>query len=250
MVMQTVAQPVTANVIPGAGVPKLWSTVISDTEAIASVELDTLLQGYLIQHADTQWGLFDSKNQPVVTSGRVRAIDLGEEQSITTAPMEDGSFASVNKCAHPVVIRLEMLCDGTTMTFGSNQGIDNLLAAFDTPGTSAELRARSSFTACLKALVADTNLYHVTTPEQTYRNMNVVGYSMRREPRRGITLLWADVRLQEVRGGAKAIIPHTSVSSGLTTKTPAGAKMVNGGIVNPTPISANSPLNNILKGVL
>lgn len=33
MVMQTVVQPAAVNVIPGAGIPKFWSTVISDVGA-------------------------------------------------------------------------------------------------------------------------------------------------------------------------------------------------------------------------
>ncbi|MFT8890217.1 MAG: hypothetical protein ABF888_00105 [Acetobacter papayae] len=69
MAMQTIALPATANVIPGAGVPKLWFTVISDAEAVASVELETLLQNTLIKQADKQWGLFDSNNKPVLHFG-------------------------------------------------------------------------------------------------------------------------------------------------------------------------------------
>ncbi|GAA3686756.1 MULTISPECIES: phage baseplate protein [Acetobacter] len=199
MVMQTVAQPVTANVIPGAGVPKLWSTVISDAEAVASVELDTLLQNYLIQQADKQWGIFDSKGVAVVTSGRVRAVDIRAGYMISDAPLEDGAFMSYNKVKRPSEIMVEMLCDGTAMSYGNLSAISNLLSATGIAGPSKEQKARTSFTKALDALVADLNLYHVTTPEQSYTNMNVVEYSLRRSVERGITLLWADVRLQEVR---------------------------------------------------
>lgn len=199
MVMQTVAQPVTANVIPGAGVPKLWSTVISDAEAVASVELDTLLQSYLIQQADTQWGIFDRKGVAVVTSGRVRAVDIRAGYMISDAPLEDGAFMSYNKVKRPSEIMVEMLCDGTAMSYGNLSAISNLLSATGIAGPSKEQKARTSFTKALDALVADLNLYHVTTPEQSYTNMNVVEYSLRRSVERGITLLWADVRLEEVR---------------------------------------------------
>ena len=99
MVMQTVAQPVTANVIPGAGVPKLWSKVISDAEAVGSVELATLLQSYLIQKAETQWGIFDSSNQPVVTSGRVRALGIRKERTASDAPLEN--FPNIQQSKAP-----------------------------------------------------------------------------------------------------------------------------------------------------
>jgi hypothetical protein len=126
MVMQTIAQPVTANVIPGTGVPRLWSTVISDAEAVASVELDTLLQSTLIKQADKLWGLFDSSNKPVLTSGRVRAIDARAAARITDAPQENGAFMSYNKVLMPGQIMLEILCDGTTMSYGNYGAISNL----------------------------------------------------------------------------------------------------------------------------
>lgn len=214
MVMQTVAQPVTANVIPGAGVPKLWSTVISDAEAVASVELDTLLQSYLIQQADKLWGIFDSSGTAVITSGRVRAIDMRAGYMISDAPLENGAFMSYNKVKRPSEIMVEMLCDGTSMSYGNLSAISNLLSATGITGASPELTARTSFTKALDTVVADLNLYHVTTPEQTYTNMNVVEYSMRRSVERGVTLLWADIRMQEVRLTASNQLTKTVKPSG------------------------------------
>jgi hypothetical protein len=232
MVMQTVAQPVTANVIPGAGVPKLWSTVISDAEAVASVELDTLLQSYLIQQADTQWGIFDSKGVAVVTSGRVRAVDIRAGYMISDAPLEDGAFMSYNKVKRPSEIMVEMLCDGTAMSYGNLSAISNLLSVTGKFGPSKEQKARTSFTKALDALVADLNLYHVTTPEQSYTNMNVVEYSLRRSVERGITLLWADVRLQEVR--------LTASSTTAKAKNPSGEAKQNSGNVQAEEDTSNS----------
>ncbi|MCP1214139.1 phage baseplate protein [Acetobacter okinawensis] len=214
MVMQTVAQPVTANVISGTGVPKLWSTVISDAEAVASVELDTLLQSYLIQQADTQWGIFDSKGVAVVTSGRVRAVDIRAGYMISDAPLENGAFMSYNKVKRPSEVMVEMLCDGTTMSYGNLSAISNLLSTTGITGPSKEQKVRTSFTKALDSVVADLNLYYVATPEQNYVNMNVVEYSLRRSVERGITLLWADVRLQEVRLTASSQLTKTVNPSG------------------------------------
>lgn len=226
MVMQTIAQPVTANVIPGAGVPKLWSTVISDAEAVASVELDTLLQSTLIKQLDKQWGLFDSSNKPVLTSGRVRAIDARAAGQITDAPQENGAFMSYNKVKIPGQIMLEMLCDGSTMSYGNYGAISNLLSATGITGLSSEGQARKEFLKQLDGLVSDLNVYSVTTPEGSYSNMNVVGYGIRRASDRGITLLWAQIMLQEVRLSASS-----SGSTGGSTKTAAGATQQNSGNV-------------------
>lgn len=232
MVMQTVAQPVTANVIPGTGVPKLWSTVISDAEAVASVELDTLLQSYLIQQADKLWGIFDSSGTAVITSGRVRAIDMRAGYMISDAPLENGAFMSYNKVKRPSEIMVEMLCDGTSMSYGNLSAISNLLSATGITGASPELTARTSFTKALDTVVADLNLYHVTTPEQTYTNMNVVEYSMRRSVERGVTLLWADVRMQGVRINASSSVTPTA--------NPAGAAKQNSGNVQAEEASFNA----------
>lgn len=230
MVMQTIAQPVTANVIPGAGVPKLWSTVISDAEAVASVELDTLLQSTLIKQADKRWGLFDSSNKPVLTSGRVRAIDMRAAAQITDAPQENGAFMSYNKVKMPGQIMLEMLCDGSTMSYGNYGAISNLLSATGITGLSSEGQARKEFVTKLRSLVSDLSLYTVTTPETTYANMNVVGYGMRRSSDRGITLLWAQIMLQEVR-----LTARVSRASDESTKTAAGATQQNSGNVQAQP---------------
>lgn len=215
MVMQTIAQPVTANVIPGAGVPKLWSTVISDAEAVASVELDTLLQSTLIKRADKQWGLFDSSNKPVLTAGRVRAIDAVADSMISDAPLEHGSFTSYNKVKRPGRIMLEMLCDGTTMSYGNYSAISNLLSATGiTSGLTKDAQARRDFMTKLDSLATDLNLYTVTTPERSYSNMNVLGYRIRRSSDRGITLLAVEVMLEEVRLSASNQLTKTVKPSG------------------------------------
>ncbi|GAN72171.1 hypothetical protein ASY01nite_24320 [Acetobacter syzygii] len=232
MVMQTVAQPATANVVSGDGVPKLWSPVRADARAVASVEVDTLLQSYLVQQASTQWGIFDSTNSPVVTSGRVRAVDIRAGYMISDAPLENGAFMSCNKVKRPSEIMVELLCDGTTMSFGNISAISNLLSAFGVSGVSSELTVRSEFTQTLESLVADLNLYYVVTPEQRYTTMNVVEYSIRRSVERGVTLLWADVRLQEVR--------ITATSSVTPTENPAGQAKQNSGNVQAEEDSFNS----------
>ncbi|WP_146882493.1 phage baseplate protein [Acetobacter nitrogenifigens] len=227
--MTTVAQPVTANVIAGSGVPKLWSTVITSAEAVASVELDTLLQSYLVQNASSQWGLFDSSNSAVITSGRVRAIDMRVGYQVTDAPQENGAFMSYNKVKQPRQIMLEVLCDGSTMSYGDTSAIDNLVSTFTTGATGGST-IRKRFLAALEALVANTTLYTATTPEATYPNMNVVGYSIRRAADRGLYLLYADIMLQEIR--------LTAVSRKATAaQEPSGETQQNSGNVQTQALS-------------
>ncbi|GBR56508.1 phage baseplate protein [Gluconobacter sphaericus] len=224
MVMQLVAQPVTANVIPGSGVPKLWSTVISDAEAVASVELDTLVQSALIRAQDRVWGLFDNKNNPVLTGGRVRAVDLRAQSRISDAPQEKGAFVSYNKVQMPKAIMLELLCDGSTMSYGSTSVISSLLSAAGlSTSVGTDVLARKEFLGTLDGLVADLNLYFVTTPEATYNNMNVTGYGIRRSADRGVTLIYAEIYLEEVR--------QTATADTTPTASPSGQSQQDGGNV-------------------
>ncbi|WP_010508415.1 phage baseplate protein [Komagataeibacter europaeus] len=235
MVMTLVAQPATANVGTGVGVPKLWSTVVSDAEAVASVELDTLLQSYLVSNAATQWGLFNSSNQPVITASRVRAIDLRAQYRKSDAPQENGGFMSYNKVKMPRQIMLEVLCDGTAMSYGNISAITDLLAVAGIGGTSQGVTVRTQFLTALDTLVADLNSYHVTTPEATYANMNVVGYSIRRATERGLTMIHAEIMLEEVR-----LQRSTSVSVTSPTEPSGATQTDSGNVQSQTPTSTQT----------
>lgn len=225
MVMTLVAQPTTANVGTGAGVPKLWSTVMSDAEAVASVELDTLLQSYLVSNAATQWGLFNTYSKPVLTAARVRAIDIRSQYRKSDAPQENGGFMSYNKVKMPRQVMLEVLCDGTAMSYGNVSAITSLLAVAGIGGTTQGVTVRKQFLAALDSLVADLNTYLVVTPEATYSNMNVIGYAIRRETHRGVTMVRAEIMLEEVR------LQHSKSVSVTSPSQPSGASQTNGGNV-------------------
>lgn len=225
MVMTLVAQPVTANVIPGKGVPKLWSNVISSAEAVASASLSTLLQNTLISAVDSQWGIFTSENKPVVTSGRVRSVDMSKVSAITNAPQENGAFSAYNKVNMPRRIMLEMLCDGSALSYGNYDAITDLLSAFSTSFTDSGKKGRKAFINKLEEISDSTDLYIVNTPEKTFLNMNILGYNMRRGADHGLNLLRAEIMLQEVRLSAK------KSTIGVSTATPSGQSVQNGGNV-------------------
>jgi hypothetical protein len=230
MVMLTQPQPASANVPVGnAGVPNTASPAV---DAVASVALATVLQSAVVQQADSQWGIF-LNGQSVLTSGRVRALELQQQYKKTDAPVENGAFLSYNKVRIPRQIMVEMLCDGSTFNGGSALGnlsaITSLISTVTgTPSGSQVLR--SEFMTLLDNMVADLNLYDVTTPEGTYSNMNVGEYSIQRAADHGITLLYAQIILEEVRA-----IPASQFTS---TAQPQGQAQQNSGNVQSTPPSA------------
>lgn len=215
MPMLTQIQPATANVPSGqSGVPSTWSAVATDAAAFASVELDTLLQSYLIEQVDKQWGIFDDSNFPALTSSRVRAVEINRQYNVTDAPTENGAFLSYNKVKIPMQIVLEVLCDGTTMSYGGIGGITSMISAF-TGGPTADQKLRTEFLKSLDNLVPNLNAYRVVTPEAVYWNMNAVGYNLRRATDRGISLLYVDVLLKEIRNISSATYTQTAQPQGL-----------------------------------
>ncbi|AQT03729.1 hypothetical protein A0U91_00235 [Acetobacter persici] len=154
----------------------LGQSASTGIKASASTILATALDEYTITNAASQWGIFTASNQPVLTSSHVRALEMRREEIVTDAPIEEGGFMSYNKVTRPAQIRLQIICDGSSFSYGDATAVTDVLAGLGLGVTSSGLSVRAAFTKALDSLVADLNQYHVATPEKTYLNMNVVGY--------------------------------------------------------------------------
>ena len=219
--------PAAWDIPVGLGVPGLLGQACTaGVAASASTVLASMLDDTRIMLADAQWGIFTADNQPVLTSGRVRALDVQAFSYVCDAPQEQGAFLSYNKVRQPSQYRVEMLCDGSGPAVGAAAGgsgvLESLLAATGLVGPSADMLMRRGFLQTLEALVDDLNLYSVVTPEVTYSNVNVQSYSLRREAQHGVTLLWAGITLQEIR---------LDTTTSPSTASPAGQAMQSGGAV-------------------
>ncbi|QEO17209.1 hypothetical protein [Acetobacter vaccinii] len=224
MSLVPVTLPAVWDIPVAAGVPALLGpSVVSGARASASTLLASALDEALIAQADRQWGIFSTSNQPVLTSGRVRSVDVQHDSVIAQAPMEQQSFQSYNKVLLPGRYAVDMLCDGSSLGGGEGSVLADLVAGAGLAGPVGGQMVRTAFLATLDALVADVALYTVVTPEAVYANVNVVGYALRREARRGLTLLWAALQLQEVR--------LNSQTTAADTATPAGQAERSGGNV-------------------
>lgn len=214
MVLHAVPLPSAWNVPKTAGVPALGSYAIEGAEAAASVTVGAAIEDLLIGDAAAQWGIFDKNGQRVATSAHVTSLGTIQESRITSVPMEQGAFASVNKVSMPSMVRVMMICDGDQAT-------------------------RGAFLEAVQAAAASTDLFTLSTPECTYKNMNIT--HMERDIRQGISpyMLRLMIGAEEVRGGARAALAATGTSS-LTTKEPSGATLINIGQVNPTSVTSKS----------
>lgn len=228
MPLLPISLPAVWDVPVAAGVPALLGqSAGAGVAASGSTTLATMLDAALVAQAERQWGIFTQDNRPVLTSGHVRALGVQSQCRIANAPLEDGSFLSYNKVRMPGVYEVEMLCDGSSMELGSASALGDLLGVAGLPGLSGALQTRALFLAALDGLVADLGLYHIVMPEAVYANVNVTGYRLRREVRLGVSLLLAELSVQEVRLGASATAAGTAY--------PQGQAVRNGGHVQALP---------------
>lgn len=202
-------------------------SIISLAGATASSFAGNALDDWAIQRAARQWGIYakptaqnayDKKAQAdvqrlknatasgtsskldhgikrVLSAAHIESVTYQRDADITEAPQEDGAFTSYNKAMRPYRASIVMLCDGTET---GNIGAD-LLPSFLRGGNRTMDTVKRDFVAALDYLVEDTNLYFVATPERIYKRANITGYRFRRETKSGVTLISAEIDLEEVR---------------------------------------------------
>ena len=220
MPMLPISLPAVWDVPVAAGVPALLGQSSgAGVAASASTTVATMFNAAILAQAERQWGIFTSDNRPVLTSGHVCALGVQSQTSIASAPQEDGAFLSYNKVRMPGMYMVEMLCDGSSMELGSASVLGDMLGAFGMPGLSDALQTRALFVAALDALVADLGLYHIVMPEAVYASVNITGYRIRRDVRQGVSLLLAELSVQEVRLGASATLAGTATPQGQAVRS-------------------------------
>ncbi|WP_215755479.1 phage baseplate protein [Acetobacter sp. P5B1] len=214
MPLNSVPLPASWDVPKVAGVPTLATYAIEGAEAAASVIVGTALEDLLVSEAAAQWGIFDKNGQRVATTAHVVSLGTIQESRITSAPMEKGAFASVNKVSMPRMVRVMLVCD-------------------------EDLATRAAFLSAVQAAAASTDLFTLSTPEAVYQNMNIT--HVERDIRQGgsPSMLRLMIGAEEVRGGARALLASAGTSS-LPTKEPSGAAPINIGQVNPAAVTSQS----------
>lgn len=178
--------------LPGATPPPRQALLTGDAPGVAQVTEAPL------------WGIF-LDGAPVVIADSVVTFDFDKEYRIANFPVERGSFASYNKVEQPYTQRI-ILAKG---------------------GTDSD---RAAFLENLNAVLASLALYEVWTPDATYRNANVTAVGFSRTNRNGVTLILAQVTIQEVRTATETTF--------INTASPSGVREQSGGSVQAKPPTA------------
>lgn len=231
MALTDIALPSVWDIPTAVGVPALLGQSIgAGVDATASTALVGTYEKWMIQRQSKSWGIYDSSNAQILTAAHVIGIDYNIGYAISDAPLEDGAFTSYNKVKQPYQATVSMVCDGTES--GSSSIVSSLESLVGiSSGTSSGINVRSSFIKTLETVVADTNLYHIVTPEFTYTNANIIGYRFRRQTQSGVTMVICDIGIQEVRKTASLYYVSTKQAQGeaavqvgtVQTQTPSTA---------------------------
>ncbi|UMM08414.1 hypothetical protein MKW11_14695 [Gluconobacter frateurii] len=239
MAFANVTMPSVWDIPTAVGVPALLGQSIgAGVDASASTALAGVIQSWTINQAAKKWGIFNASNKNVLSAAHVHGIEYESSYAVSDAPLEDGAFTSYNKVKAPYNARVTLICDGSeTGSSGLLSSLTNLISGLT---GSAGVSVRQDFLSTLESIVADTNLYHVVTPERTYINANIVGYRWRRTSENGLTMLVAEVALQEIR--------KTAVSTFTSTAQPQGASALQGGTVQGT--TPSTAVQSAVAGVM
>jgi hypothetical protein len=157
-----------------------------------------------------QWGIFAAGTTNIVlTPDSFKSLNYKQGWRIANYPMEQGAFQSYNKVQTPFEVKV----------------------AFTKGGGDSE---RTNFLSTLATLANSFDLYDVVTPEITYSNVSIESYDYVRTAINGAKLLTVDISLLQIRLAAAANFTNTA--------TPSGSGTVNGGIVQPIPVTTGPNL--------
>lgn len=184
------------DVPPYPGVPQLAGTVGLPTISLLTADAPGL-SGLVTA---PQWGIY-LDDALVVECDSFVGLDYSREYNVASFPVERGSFANYNKVATPYTQRVSL-----------SRG-----------GTDTEL---SEFTIALETAMDSLDLYTVLTAGVVYINANIIRVSYSRYAQNGVSLLVAEVTLQEIRVAGDLTFKNT--------ESPSGASLQDGGPVQST----------------
>lgn len=144
-----------------------------------SIINSTLHPSYVIrQHGSGASALEFSGMMSIEPSGRA---------TITTAPVEEGKYQSINKVREPNQVRCAIVVTGLS---GFTGNIPNI---FDLTLTS-----QSSTLATLKSMLASAQQYDIETPKEVLEGYDITGHSYKVTSQSGVTMLTIYLDFQEV----------------------------------------------------
>lgn len=198
--------------------PGLPSLSAANAELFTAIALITEDGDLSASQYSSQWGIF-LDGSPVVVADNVLSMEFKQDFKISNYPVEQGGFASYNKVQLPFEVRFR----------------------FSTGGSSAD---RAAMLNSIAAVMGDTNLYDVVTPDATYINVNFVHQDYRRTAETGNGLLSVDVWCEEVRSASLIVSSSGTATSSTTTPDTSGSTSASSSTPNSIVANDFDAINN------
>ncbi|KWI89557.1 hypothetical protein WM11_21575 [Burkholderia ubonensis] len=205
MPLPNLTVPTFPNVPNLPGVPPL---IRAPGESLGSFAVSTIVTdaiGLLEGLLAPVWGIFDEFGAPLAVADTALSVEYRGDSRISKYPQEQGGFADYNKVQMPYNARVQLVCGGSDAR-------------------------RTAFLSSIEAAKQSTMLFTVITPDATYENANVVAYDYRRTSKNGVTMVVAELYLEEVR--------QTVIAQFKKTKDPIASDPITVGQVQAQPPSA------------
>jgi hypothetical protein len=132
------------------------------------------------------------------------SIQPSGSASITTAPVEQGKYQSINKVLRPGRVIAEIVIDGLTGFSGAVPNIFDLT-----------LVSQSDTLDRIQKMLVATSLYDIDTPKGAYTGYDLIDYAYSVSSTRGVTMLVVHLVFQEV-----IQVAEVSLSSAATGTCP------------------------------
>lgn len=114
-------------------------------------------------------------------------LSAGGSASVTTAPVGDGKYQSINKVREPQRFRCSVVVSGLT---GFTGAIPDIF--------SFAVTSQSDILASLKTMINTAATYDIETPKETLESFDLVNWSYTVNSQTGVTLLTINMDFQEV----------------------------------------------------
>lgn len=138
------------------------------------------------------------------------SIEPSSRASVTTAPVENGKYQSINKIREPKTLRCSVVVSGMS---GFNGSIPDIF--------SLSMTSQSSTLAQLSDMVATAGMYDIETPKENLNGYDLVSYSYRVTSQSGVSLLTVFLDFQEVIDQMEVQLSGAQSTSKATTNDKA-----------------------------
>jgi hypothetical protein len=177
----------------------------------------------LLDRLKPSWGIYPSTTtsydeaHKAIKPDAFLSIDYNNESNVPMFPIEQGAFGSYNKVATPYTATVRIAKGGKVGILGSDADLKGFLANLET-------------------IQGDTNLYSIVTPDATYLNANLRGFTYKREMNNGAAMILATLNFVQIMTAQKVTSTATATSQppdAVNCSSPSAVAIVNNGVVAP-----------------